>query len=198
MTRARVTRPSVRLSRPALALGTLAAVLALVAGTAVTHAAFTDTAVADLGTVGGSYDIAFLDGDGTLVEGNPSPMVVDTVVPGHGGAPAIEVDAVTTTAVTGPVQLSLVNGRDTPLPTDPGMTGPGADPFDVARFTVSVDGEVLVTGHDPAAGPITITDWQPGVAKRIQVSVTLTPALGNPYYYGRAMVLALHLDGSTA
>lgn len=184
--------------RPVLAVVGLTTTTLVVAGTAVTWAAFTDSATADLGTVGGAYDIAFLDGSGAVVQGNPDPVVVDTVVPGPDGATAIEVDVVTTTAATGPVTLSVVNARTAPLPADPGISGPGADPFDVARFTVSVDGEVVAVARAADLGTVTVDDWETGVARRIQVAVTLEPALGNPYYSGRAMVLGLRLDGSTA
>lgn len=184
--------------RPVLALGGVAGVVLLAAGTAVTHAAFTDAAEADLGPVGGAFDIALVDGSGAVVQGNPDPLVIDTVVPGPGGAPAIEVDVVTTTRATGTITLTVRNARTAPLPTDPGFSGPGADPFDVARFTVSVDGEVVATDRAADLDPVVIDDWETGVARRVQVAVTLDPALGNPYYFNRAMVVGLRLDGSTA
>lgn len=186
-------------ARPALALGALIAAVVLAAGTAITYAVFTDAAEADLGPVGGAYDIALVDSTGTIVQGNPDPLVIDSVVPGPDGTPVLEVDVVTTTKATGPVGLSLVNQRGEPLPSDPGFPDrPGVDPFDAARFTVTVDGEVVASDYDPTTGPIVLTGWEMDVAKRVQVSVSLTPALGNPYFYGRAMVLGLHFDGSTA
>lgn len=184
--------------RPLLAATGLTTTVLVLAGTAVTWAAFTDSATADLGPVGGAYDIAFVDGSGAVVQGNPDPMVVDTVVPGPDGSSAIEVDVVTTTPATGPVTLTVVNARTAALPADPGIAGPGADPFDVARFTVSVDGEVVATARAADLGPVTLGGWEADVPRRVQVAVTLEPALGNPYYSGRAMVLGLRLDGSTA
>jgi predicted ribosomally synthesized peptide with SipW-like signal peptide len=175
--------------RPVLALGGVAGVVLLAAGTAVTHAAFTDAAEADLGPVGGAFDIALVDGSGAVVQGNPHPLVI---------APAIEVDVVTTTRATGTITLTVRNARTAPLPTDPGFSGPGADPFDVARFTVSVDGEVVATDRAADLDPVVIDHWETGVARRVQVAVTLDPALGNPYYFNRAMVVGLRLDGSTA
>ncbi|VTR76311.1 hypothetical protein [Cellulomonas hominis] len=197
MSRHRAHRGPVR--RRALALGGVAAVVAVALGTVVTSAAFTDAAEADLGTVGGSYDIALVDAEGTVVQGDPAPLVLTTVVPGPGGAPAVEVDAVTTTPATGPVVLSLTNARRAPLPADPGVPGPGADPYDVALFTVTVDGTPVVSAV-PAAelAPVRIDGWETGVVRTVQVSVTLPDAVGNPYHYGRAMVLGLQLDGSTS
>ncbi|WP_158370287.1 hypothetical protein [Cellulosimicrobium cellulans] len=198
---ARRWRPATRtgFDRRALALAAAAGVVLLVGGTAITDAAFTDAAEADLGNLGGAYDIAFLDTTGTVVQGNPDPYVIDTVVPGPGGAPAVEADVVTTTPATGPVVLTLLNLRPEPLPPDPGVDGPGAEPYDVALFTVAVDGEPVVTDHDPDDGPVALPgEWTQGVARRVQVSVTLETALGNPYYYGRAMVLGLQFDGSTS
>jgi hypothetical protein len=188
-----------RLGRRTLALGSAAAVTVLTLGTVITSAAFTDAAEADLGAVGGSYDIALVDSSGTVVQGNPTPLVLTTVVPGPGGAPAVEVDAVTTTPATGPLILSITNARGAALSPDPGVAGPGAEPYDVARFTVTVDGTALANAV-PAAqlAPLRIDGWETGVVRTVQVSVTLPDALGNPYYYGRAMVLGLRLDGSTS
>lgn len=185
--------------RRGAALAAVAGVLLLAGGTAVTYAAFTDVAEADLGDVGGAYDIAFVDTTGTVVQGNPDPYVIDTVVPGPGGSTAVEVDVVTTTPATGPVVLTLTNRRPEPLPPDPGVDGPGADPYDVALFTITVDGQTVVTDQAAADGPVLLTgEWTQGVARRVQVSVTLETALGNPYFYGRAMVLGLQFDGSTS
>lgn len=185
--------------RRGAALAAVAGVLLLAGGTAVTYAAFTDVAEADLGDVGGAYDIAFVDTTGTVVQGNPDPYVIDTVVPGPGGSTAVEVDVVTTTPATGPVVLTLTNRRPEPLPPDPGVDGPGADPYDVALFTITVDGQTVVTDQAATDGPVLLTgEWAQGVARRVQVSVTLETALGNPYFYGRAMVLGLQFDGSTS
>lgn len=185
--------------RRAAALAAVAGVVLLVGGTAVTDAAFTDAAEADLGDVGGGYDIAFLDATGTVVQGDPDPYVIDTVVPGPDGVTAVEVDVVTTTPATGPVQLTLTNLRSEPLPPDPGVDGPGADPFDVALFTITVDGQPVATDRPATDGPVLLTGgWTQGVARRVQVSVTLEGALGNPYYSGRAMVLGLQFDGSSS
>ncbi|QZN86816.1 hypothetical protein [Cellulomonas sp. C5510] len=195
--RHRAPGPARRPRRALLALGGLAGVVVLATGTTITHAAFTDTAEADLGTVGGAYDIALVDGSGATVQGDDHPLVVDTVVPGPDGATAIEVDVVTTTAATGTVTLTVENARTAPLPTDPGVPGPGADPYDVARFTVSVDGQVVASEPADGLGPLTLTGFETGVPRRVQVAATLDPALGNPYYSGRAMVLGLRFDGTT-
>ena len=188
-----------RVSRQVLALGSLLTAVIVATGAAATSAAFTDAAEADLGTVGGSYDLALVDSTGAIVQGNPDPLVINTVVPGPRGAPAIEVAAVTTTPATGPVVLSVVNARGAALPADPGRSGPGADPYDVARFTVTVDG-TPVAESVPAREltSVRINGWQTHVVRTIQVSVTLPDALGNPSYYGRAMVLGIQLDGSTS
>ncbi|WHP18247.1 hypothetical protein [Cellulomonas sp. ES6] len=195
--RHRAPGPARRPRRALLALGGLAGAVALAAGTSITHAAFTDAAEADLGTVGGAYDIALVDGTGATVQGDDHPLVVDTVVPGPDGATAIEVDVVTTTAATGTVTLTVENARPAPLPADPGVPGPGADPYDVARFTVSVDGRVVASEPAAGLGALTITGFETGVPRRVQVAATLEPALGNPYYSGRAMVLGLRFDGTT-
>lgn len=176
-----------------------AALAVLVAGTAGTHAAFTDAATAVLDPVGGTYDLALVGPDGALVQGDPDPLVIEQVLTLPDGGTAVEVDVVTTTAATGPVTLTVRNGRTAALPTDPGVAGAGADPYDVGLFSVTVDGEALLTGV-PAADlvPVTVDGWQTDVPRTVRLSVTLPAALGNPYYYGRAMVVALQLDGSTS
>ncbi len=180
------------------ALGTLVALVAVV-GTAATHAAFTDSSTADLGVVGGSYELALVGPDGELVPGDPDPLVVDLTDVELDARTALEVGVVTTTPATGPVTLTIRNARAEALPTDPGTTGPGAEPFEVALFTVSVDGETVlesVPGSD--LGPVVIDDWETGVPRPIRVAAALPPALGNPYFSGRAMVVDLQLDGSTS
>lgn len=197
--------PAPRAARPehvrsrVLALGSLFTVVIVATGTAATSAAFTDAAEADLGTVGGSYDIALVDSTGATVQANPNPLVIGPVVPGPGDVPVIEVSAVTTTPATGPVVLSVVNARGAALPADPGRSGPGADPYDVARFTVTVDGTpVAESVPAPELRSVRIMDWQTDTIRTIQISVTLPAALGNPFYYGRAMVLGIQLNGATS
>lgn len=180
-------------------VGAAVAGLVVLGGTALTHAAFTDTVHADLGEVGGSYDIALVDRDGTVVQGDPEPLVLDEVVPGPDGSTAVEVGVVTLSEATGPIALSVVNARATPLPADPGREGPGADPFDVGLFTVSVDGEVVaasLTADELSA--VVLTGWRPREPRTVQVAVRLPDVLGDPYYAGRAMVLGIQLDGSTS
>lgn len=185
--------------RRVLVLGAALVLTAVVTTTTMTSAAFTDATEADLGAVGGSYDIALVDPTGAVVQGYPDPMVVETVVPGVGGAPAVEVGVVTTTPATGRVALTITNARGEALPPDDGVPGPGADPFDVVLLTVVIDGTVTaeqVPAHD--LGPVWIDDWHPGVPQTVQVSAAWPAALGNPYYYGRTLVLGLELDGSTS
>jgi hypothetical protein len=196
---ARTHRAADRRSRAAALAAGAVALAVLVAGTAATHAAFTDTATAALDPVGGAYDLALVGPDGGLVPGDPDPLVVEQVVTLPDGSTAVEVDVVTTTTATGPVTLTVRNGRTAALPPDPGMSGAGADPYDVGLFTVTVDDQVLLAGV-PAAqlAPVTVAGWETEVPRTVRLSVTLPAALGNPYYYGRAMVVALEIDGSTS
>ena len=185
--------------RALLAAAGAAALAVVVAGAVATHAAFTDAAAAALDPVGGAYDLALVGSGGALVAGDPDPLTIEQVVTLPDGSTAVEVDVVTTTPATGPVTLTVRNGRTAALPTDPGMSGPGADPYDVGLFTVTVDGQEVLT-RVPAAelAPVTVDGWQTGVPRTVRLSVTLPAALGNPYYSGRAMVVALQLDGSTS
>lgn len=172
----------------------------IVVGTSVTSAAFTDVVRATtVAPVGGAYEIALIGPDGELVSGDPDPLVVEEVVTGADGSRVVDVSAVTTTVATGPVTLSLVNAREEQLPPDPGIPGPGADPFDVAVFTVRVDGQVLVEAvPSESYEPVVISGWETDVPRAVQVTVEMPEALGNPYYSGRSMSLGLQLDGSTS
>lgn len=186
-------------ARGSLAVTGGACVIVLAVGTGLTYAAFTDSAHADLGVVGGAYRIALVAPDGQLVDGDPEPLVLDDIVVGPDGSAVVEVPVVTTTPVTGPVSLTVLNARDEPLPPDPGMPGPGADPFDVMLYTVSVDGEVLVDSAPASAiEPVVITDWTTGEPRTVQIAMQLPGALGNPYYSGRSMFLRVQLDGRSS
>ncbi|MFI2104604.1 hypothetical protein ACH436_15010 [Isoptericola sp. NPDC019693] len=199
-------RPSAR----AVVLAALASAALLVLGVGVTSAGFTDQAEATLGadgTLGGSYDIAFLDGDGELQQGDPDAWVVDTadlgVVPviGQGEEPSFTVHAVTTTAATGPVVLTLVDPDPSARAADPGIAGDGAEPFDVALFTVAVDGEVVaqrLTAAEIADAGLTIASWERDMPRSITVAMALPAATGNPYYFGRAFQVGLVLEGMTS
>lgn len=201
--------PGVAGRRGALAATGLLAVSVALALSAVqtTSAAFTDQSAPGLGTggaVGGGYNIAFLDSGGAVQEGDPTPFALDT-----SGSGTIAVDAsagvdmrvVTTTIATGPVRLTLYNAYPGSRPADPGGTGPGADPYDYALYTISVDGAVVQTAATAAAidaSPPVITGWTQSVPKTIQVQVSLPHAVGNAYVFNRTLVLGVRFDGSTS
>lgn len=180
-----------------------------IASIQVTSAAFTDQSLSRLGTdgaIGGSYDIALLTPDGTVVEGDPTPLILDTSASGaitftSSSTASVETRVVTTTAATGPVRLSLYNAYPGTRPPDPGNAGPGADPYDFVLFTVSVDGIPVAAAQTASAvnaSGIVITGWTQSVAKTISVATTLPRAVGNPYVFDRAMVLGLRFDGATS
>ncbi|QNE34365.1 hypothetical protein [Leifsonia shinshuensis] len=172
-----------------------------------TSAGFTDQSAPRLGTggaIGGSYNIAFLDAGGAIQEGDPTPLALDT-----SGNGAITFDAtsdvamrvVTTTVATGPVRLSLYNAYPGSRPSDPGTTGPGADPYDYALYTVTVDGTAVVTAATAAAidaAPPVLTGWTQNTPKAVTVAVSLPRAIGNPYVFDRTLVLGVRFDGSTS
>ncbi|GCE78116.1 hypothetical protein [Cellulomonas biazotea] len=171
-----------------------------------TSAAFSDHAAARLGsagTVGGAYDLAVRTADGTLHEGHPTAVTLDTTglgrVParGAGPEPVVTLAVVTTTEATGPVTLTLASARPA-APADPG-TGTSADPFDQVLATVSVDGTV-VADHVPAAalGAVRLDGWERDVPREVAVAFALLPGpQGNPYYYDRELQVRITLTGST-
>lgn len=196
-------------ARRALAVsGLLALSLSLaLAAVQTTSAAFTDQSAPQLGTggaVGGGYDIAFLDSGGATQEGEPTPFALDTSASGTVTftSPArVDMQVVTTTVATGPVQLTLYNAYPGSRPTDPGGIGPGADPFDYALYTIEVDGTAVATAATAAAinaTPPVITGWTQGVPKTIDVAVTIPHAVANPYVFNRTLVLGVQFDGSTS
>ncbi|MFC7405013.1 hypothetical protein [Georgenia alba] len=188
---------------------------ALVAGAAVlltvplAAAAFTDdahVAVGSEGTLGGAYDIAWVDAAGDHHEGNPEAWTIDTgdvgAVPvyGMGTEPAVTARAVTTTSATGPVTLTLANGRSGTPEDDPGYDY-FADPYDAALFTVAVDGTVVAdhrTAEQLEADPPVLTGWTGGTPRTVTVQLALRPGLGNPYYAARDFFLTINLDGATS
>jgi hypothetical protein len=174
-----------------------------------TFGAFTDSATVGLGatgSVGGSYDIAFLDGANAVQQGNPTPFAINTtgvakvLVGPLTGSAKISTRVVTTTAATGPVVLKLYNAFSGTRPTDPGYSGPGVDPYDVALFSIWVDGTQVATNVTATAFNVaghSMPTWVTGTAKTIEVQMTLPRNLSNPYYFNRALVLGLQFDGST-
>ena len=190
----------------------LTALLAVATSTAiaaigVTSAAFTDTSAARLGTngaIGGSYNIAFVTDDGTE-EGYPTPHVLDTSAVGpitFGPlATPVRMEVATTSKATGPVHLTLYNGYPGPRPPDPGISGPGADPYDDVLYSISVDGSTVasdLTAAEVNAAGIVITGWVTAVPKTVTVQLTLPKAVGNIYVFNRSVVLGIRFDGATS
>ncbi|MGH1523100.1 hypothetical protein ACRAWC_03030 [Leifsonia sp. L25] len=196
-------------SRGALAATVLLGLSVVLGVSAVgtTSAAFTDQSAPGLGTngaIGGGYNIAFLDSGGAVQEGNPTPFALDSSGSGaitFDASAAVDMRVVTTTPATGPVQLALYNAYPGSRPPDPGAAGPGADPYDYALFTITVDGTAVVTASTAAAldaTPPVITGWTQSVPKTVEVHVTLPHAVGNPYIFNRSLVLGVRFDGSTS
>lgn len=187
----------------------LASGIALIFVVTTSVGAFTDKTQAGLGAlgaVGGSYDVAFLDSTNTVVQGNPTVFAIDTtgvakVLAGTMLSSAkIAANVVTTTTATGPVVLHLYNAFSGTRPTDPGYAGAGVDPYNVALFSVWVDGTQVansVTATSFNTTGYTIVSWAAGVSKKVEVQMMLPNNLGNPYYFNRSLVLGLQFDGST-
>jgi hypothetical protein len=211
MTRHATRARAVHRIRPAVVIGALltAATVAAIASVGVTSASFTDQAASALGTngsVGGSYDIAQLAPDDSVVQGDPDALILDTsnaatVALDATTTATVETRVVTTTAATGPVHLSLYNAFQGTRPSDPGFPGPGIDPYAVALYTVSVDGTALSTAQTAAdvnAAAIVIDGWTANVPKTITVTTQLPMAVGNAYVFNRSLVLGLRFDGATS
>lgn len=211
MTRHAARARAVHRIRPAVVIGALltAATVAAIASVGVTSASFTDQAASSLGTngsVGGSYDIAQLAPDDSVVQGDPDALILDTsnaatVALDATATATVETRVVTTTAATGPVHLSLYNAFQGIRPSDPGFPGPGIDPYTVALYTVSVDGTAVSTAQTAAdvnAAAIVIDGWTANVPKTITVTTQLPMAVGNAYVFNRSLALGLRFDGATS
>lgn len=211
MTRHATRARAVRRIRPAVVVGALltVATVSAIASVGVTSASFTDQAASALGTngsVGGSYDIAQLAPDDSVVQGDPDALILDTSSAGTVALDAtatatVETRVVTTTAATGPVHLSLYNAFQGTRPSDPGFPGPGIDPYTVALYTISVDGTAVSTAQTAAgvnAAAIVIDGWTANVPKTITVTTQLPMAFGNAYVFNRSLALGLRFDGATS
>jgi len=205
----RVRSTATRSRRGALAATGLLGLSVVLGASAIgtTSAAFTDQSAPGLGTngaVGGGYNIAFLDPGGAVQEGNPTPFALDTSGSGAitlASAATVDMRVVTTTPATGPVRITLYNAYPGSRPSDPGGTGPGADPYDYALYTISVDGTAVASASTAAAiaaSPPVVTGWTQSVPKTIEVQVSLPHAIGNPYVFNRALVIGVRFDGSTS
>lgn len=205
----RVRSTATRPRRGALAATGLLSLSVVLGASAIgtTSAAFTDQSVPQLGTngaIGGGYNIAFLDSGGAVQEGNPTPFALDSSGSGTitlASAATVDMQVVTTTPATGPVRLTLYNAYSGSRPSDPGGTGPGADPYDYALYTISVDGAAVASASTAAAinaSPPVVTGWSQSVPKTIEVQVSLPHAVGNAYVFNRTLVLGVRFDGSTS
>lgn len=196
---------------PAVAVAALltTATVAAVASIGVTSASFTDQAASAIGTngsVGGSYDIAQLAPDDSVVQGDPDPVILDTTNTGTvtldaSASTSVETRVVTTTAATGPVHLTLYNAYQGTRPGDPGIAGAGADPYDYALYTVSVDGTPVATAlsaTDLNAAAIVIGGWTKDVPKTITVQPQMMRAAGNAYAFNRSFAIGIRFDGATS
>lgn len=165
----------------------------------LTDAALTDTERVVLGAdgVGGTYDIALVAVDGSIVqaptreEAYVVEVVEGTEIPtyGTGGVePVVRMSVVTTGGVTGPVAIGL----------DP----EGSPVGEVALYTVAVDGVVLAEHLDAAslaAAPPVVDDWTQGVARSVTISVALPPALAAPTVYGgEPLAFAVLFSGASS
>lgn len=211
MTRHATRARAVRRIRPAVVVGALltVATVSAIASVGVTSASFTDQAASALGTngsVGGSYDIAQLAPDDSVVQGDPDALILDTSSAGAvtldaTASATVETRVVTTTAATGPVHLSLYNAFQGTRPSDPGFPGPGIDPYTVALYTIRVDGTAISTAQTAAgvnAAAIVIDGWTANVPKTITVTTQLPMAVGNAYVFNRSLALGLRFDGATS
>ena len=185
-----------------------AATIVAGASIGITSAAFIDASTSRLGSggaVGGSYNIAFIDDDGTEMQGNPTPVMLDTSSVGtitfDSLTTPITMKVVTTTPATGPVRLTLYNAHSGPRPSDPGIAGPGADPYDFALYSISVDGTPVaseLTAAEVNDAGIVITGWSATVPKTVSVQLSLPKAVGNLYVFNRSLVLGVRFDGPTS
>ncbi len=175
----------------------------------LTSAAYTDTSAPRLGTtgsLGGSYDIAMLDATNAVVQGNPTPLTLSTSGAGAVNltptiSSTVSARVVTTTAVTGPVTMSLYNAFSGARPADPNGTNPGVDPYNFALYTVSVDGVVVASRVSATAFnalAVTITGWTQSVSKSITVDMALPRANASPYLFNRTLVLGIRFNGSSS
>lgn len=191
-----------------LAATLTAATIAATASIGITSAAFTDSRATRLGSggaMGGSYNIAFIAGDGSEVPGNPTPYVLDTSAVGpitfDSLTTPVAMRVATTTAATGPVRLTLYNAYPGTRPPDPGGAGPGADPYDFALYSINVDGAVVASEMTAAAvnaAGIVIAGWSTNVTKTVTVQLSLPNAVGNLYVFNRSLVLGIRFDGATS
>ncbi|WGD37920.1 hypothetical protein [Lysinibacter sp. HNR] len=206
----RHTRRPPRVQRHAkICAGILAIAGLLPATISTTLAAFTDTSTFGVGTagaIGGRYDIALIDRDGNVTQGDNPAYVVDTSNVGlinTIGSPrtaTFDLSVVTLTEASGPVTLQLFNAYTGVRPPDPGYPT-GADPYNVALFTVSVNGTPVRTALTAAqinAQPVILNNWRQNIPQTVTVSINMPGALGNPYFFNRTLALGINFNGSTS
>lgn len=170
------------------------------AGAAVTVAAYLDQAALEFTPVGGSYDIAYVDPEGNVQQGNPEPYEIDMVgAPpiaeiGAGAAESIELTLrnVGGTA-SGKVTLTL-HSLLTGQPADD--DGVVRDPFDVLLVSAWDSGGALVADAIAAASlTLELDDWQSGEDRSVTLQFAYQTDLGTPYYFGKDVRIGFTAEG---
>lgn len=173
------------------------------AGAAVTVAAYLDRAAVEFTPVGGSYDIAYVDADGTLHQGNPDPYEIDMT-----DAPAI---AEVGSGLGEPIDLTLRNAGD----TDTGvvtftlqslLTGQPADddgvvrdPFDVLLVSAwDSDGNLIADTVEAASLKLDLDSWVSGEDRSLRLQFAYKSGLGTPYYFGKDVRIGFIAEGVSA
>lgn len=172
-------------------------------GAALTAAAYLDNASVEFSPVGGTYDIAYVDPDGTVHQGAPEPYEIDL----QGSPPINEVGF----AAADPLLLTLRNTGSTESgivtltlasllagqPADD--DGVVRDPFDVLLVSVwNPDGVLVADLVDPAALSIDLDSWAPGTDRSVTLQFGYRADLGTPYYFGKDVRIGVTAQGTSA
>lgn len=199
----RTHRPGTRATRWDRLRVLIAGGVMLGAGAAVTVAAYLDQAAVEFAPVGGSYDIAYVDPDGTLQQGNPEPYEIDMT-----DAPAI---AEIGSGAGEPIDLTLRNAGD----TDTGvvtftlqslLTGQPADddgvlrdPFDVLLVSAwDPEGNLVADTVDAASLTLELDSWVGGEDRSVRLQFAYKADLGTPYYFGKNVRIGFIAQGVSA
>lgn len=178
-----------------LAAGTL-----LGLGAAVTAAAYLDSANVSLTPVGGLYEIAYVDPDGNVQQGNPDPYEIDSMlnppidVIGSEGAGRLELVLRNTGNTDSGTVTVRLESRLTGQPADD--DGIVRDPFDVLVVSAwNADGEQVADAVDPLDLALEIASWPAGEDRTVALQFAYPSELGTPYYFGKDVRIGFTATG---
>jgi hypothetical protein len=176
----------------------LAAGILLTLGVGLTAAAYFDESTVNF-SVGGSFDIAYLDGLGTVHQGDPNVYEIDSTglepisQQGDDSTQVLELRVKNVgTADSGAVQIRVQSLLPTQVADADGII---RDPFNVLLMTVAVDSDTVLTEVAATSVVIPLSNLRADEDRTISITLWYSTGLNTPFYSGKDVKLGFTMTG---